>query len=143
SDPNLQNIPIRTEWGRKIRAGFIPSSPDRVLFGADYSQVELRVLAHVTEDPALVEAFRTGVDVHSLTASKVYSVPVEDVTSEMRGVAKMVNFGVIYGMSSQGLSSRLKIPYATAKSFIEEYFKGYAGVRAWLDKTLEDARANG
>lgn len=143
SDPNLQNIPIRTEWGRKIRAGFIPSAPDRVLFGADYSQIELRVLAHVTGDEALVEAFRTGVDVHSLTASKVYSVPVDMVTSEMRGVAKMVNFGVIYGMSAQGLSSRLKIPYATAKSFIEEYFKGYSGVRAWLDKTLEDARATG
>lgn len=143
SDPNLQNIPIRTEWGRKIRAGFVPSAPDRLLLGADYSQVELRVLAHVTNDPSLVEAYTTGIDVHALTASKVYDVAVDDVTSEMRNVAKMVNFGVIYGMSSQGLSQRLKIPFATAKSFIEEYFKGYAGVREWLDATLASARNNG
>ena len=143
SDPNLQNIPIRTEWGRKIRQGFIPSGPDRVLFAADYSQIELRVLAHITRDPSLVNAYETGIDVHSLTASKVYNVAVEDVTSEMRGVAKTVNFGVIYGMGPQGLSMRLKIPYATAKSFIEEYFKGYAGVRTWLDATLENARTNG
>lgn len=143
SDPNLQNIPIRTEWGRKIRAGFVPSAPDRVLFGADYSQIELRVLAHVTGDSALVEAYRTGTDVHALTASKVYDVPLEMVNDEMRGVAKMVNFGIIYGMSAQGLSSRLKIPFATARTFIEEYFKGYAGVREWLDRTLEEARTNG
>ncbi len=143
SDPNLQNIPIRTEWGRKIRQGFVPSSKDRVLLAADYSQIELRVLAHVTGDPALVEAFTTGTDVHTLTASKVYDLPVEMVTSEMRGVAKMVNFGVIYGMGAQGLSSRLRIPFATARSFIEEYFKGYAGVRQWLDQTLVDARNNG
>lgn len=143
SDPNLQNIPIRTEWGRKIRAGFVPSAPDRVLLGADYSQIELRVLAHVTKDPSLVEAYTTGIDVHALTASKVYDVPVDAVTSEMRNVAKMVNFGVIYGMSAQGLSQRLKIPFATARSFIEEYFKGYAGVREWLDHTLASARNNG
>ncbi len=143
SDPNLQNIPIRTEWGRKIRQGFVPSSKDRVLLAADYSQIELRVLAHVTGDPALVEAFNTGIDVHTLTASKVYDIPVEMVSSEMRGVAKMVNFGVIYGMGAQGLSSRLRIPFATARSFIEEYFKGYAGVRSWLDQTLVDARNNG
>lgn len=143
SDPNLQNIPIRTEWGRKIRAGFVPSAPDRVLLGADYSQIELRVLAHVTNDPSLVEAYTTGIDVHALTASKVYDVPVDAVSSEMRNVAKMVNFGVIYGMSAQGLSQRLKIPFATARSFIEEYFKGYAGVREWLDNTLASARNNG
>lgn len=143
SDPNLQNIPIRTEWGRKIRAGFVPSAPDRVLLGADYSQIELRVLAHVTEDPSLVNAYTTGIDVHALTASKVYDVPVESVSPEMRNVAKMVNFGVIYGMSAMGLSQRLKIPFATARSFIEEYFKGYAGVREWLDATLAAARNNG
>jgi DNA polymerase-1 len=144
SDPNLQNIPIRSEWGRKIRAGFIPSDPEKnVLLSADYSQIELRVLAHVTQDPALVKAYTEEIDIHTLTASKVYGVDTEVVTSEMRAVAKMVNFGVIYGMSANGLSTRLKIPYATAKSFIDEYFRNYAGVRNWLDQTLVVAREIG
>ncbi|MGI8906863.1 MAG: DNA polymerase I [Candidatus Sumerlaeaceae bacterium] len=144
SDPNLQNIPIRTEFGRKIRQGFVPCDREKnVLLSADYSQIELRVLAHVTKDPALVQAYQENLDIHTLTASKVYGIAHEDVTSEMRGVAKMVNFGVIYGMSSQGLSQRLKIPFATAKTFIEEYFRGYAGVRTWLDSTLAQAKVRG
>jgi DNA polymerase-1 len=144
SDPNLQNIPIRTEFGRKIRQGFVPCDREKnVLLAADYSQIELRVLAHVTKDPALVEAYHQNIDIHTLTAAKVHGVSTDDVTSEMRAVAKMVNFGVIYGMSAQGLSQRLKIPFATAKLFIEEYFRGYAGVRAWLDRTLADAKLRG
>lgn len=143
SDPNLQNIPVRTELGRRIRAGFRPSRPDHVLLAADYSQIELRVLAHVTGDPALLEAFRTDVDVHTLTASRVFGVEPADVTSEMRGKAKVVNFGIIYGISAHGLGSRLRIPPGEAKRFIDEYFAAYAGVREWIGRTLEGARASG
>lgn len=143
SDPNLQNIPIRTEAGRRIREGFIPSAPENVLFAADYSQIELRVLAHVTKDESLVNAYRNNIDVHTLTASKVFGCAQEDVTYEMRDKSKMINFGIIYGMSAQGLSQRLKIPYATAKEFIIEYFKAYTGVERWTKEILQSARENG
>ncbi len=143
SDPNLQNIPVRTAEGRKIRSGFVPSAPDRVLLAADYSQIELRVLAHVTKDPSLVMAYQTGIDVHRLTASKVFQVTPEEVTSEQRDGAKTINFGIIYGMGPQGLANRLKISMAEARTFIDEYFRGYAGVRQWLDGTLEFARRHG
>jgi DNA polymerase-1 len=143
SDPNLQNIPIRTEVGRRIRQGFIPSKPGNILLSADYSQIELRVLAHVSEDPALVYAYNNGIDVHTLTASKVFGVAEDQVTSEMRDKSKTINFGIIYGMSAQGLSTRLKIPYATAKEFIAEYFRAYKGVEDWTRATLAFARENG
>lgn len=144
TDPNLQNIPVRTELGRGIRGGFIPSDPvNNVLLSADYSQIELRVLAHVSKDPGLVKAFAEDVDIHTLTASKVFGMSPEMVTDEMRDQSKAINFGIIYGMSAHGLSQRLKIPMASARTFIEEYFKAYAGVRAWLDATLEQARTQG
>lgn len=143
SDPNLQNIPVRTAEGRKIRSGFIPCEPGRLLLSADYSQIELRVLAHVTHDPSLVQAYRENIDVHRLTASKIFKVTPEEVSPEQRDVGKTINFGVIYGMSAPGLASRLKIPMAEARTFIEEYFAAYAGVRAWLDSTLEFARTHG
>ena len=143
SDPNLQNIPVRTEAGRRIREGFIPLEPGHLLLSADYSQIELRVLAHVSGDPALVEAFNTGRDVHALTASKVFGVPPAEVPSELRDHAKIINFGIIYGMGANGLASRLKIPLPEARRFIEEYFTAYAGVKAWIDRTLDEARKTG
>ena len=143
TDPNLQNIPVRTELGRRIREGFRPARPDHVLLSADYSQIELRVLAHVTGDPALVEAFRREEDVHTLTASKVFGVPLNEVTSEQRDKAKVVNFGIIYGISAHGLSTRLKMPMEDARRFIDEYFAAYAGVKNWIGATLESAREMG
>jgi DNA polymerase-1 len=143
SDPNLQNIPVRTPWGRRIRAGFVPRDEHWRLVSADYSQVELRVLAHVSEDPALVRAYTQGLDVHRMTAASVFGVPESSVTSEQRDMAKTINFGIIYGMGANGLSQRLKIPQAEAKRFIEGYFSLYSGVKAWLDRTLSDARRQG
>lgn len=143
SEPNLQNIPIRTTEGKKIRSGFIPCGPGRVLLSADYSQIELRVLAHVTKDPSLVKAYRENIDVHRMTASKIFKVPPEQVTSQQRDMGKTINFGVIYGMSAPGLSAKLKIPMGEARIFIDEYFRAYAGVRTWLDGTLEFARECG
>jgi DNA polymerase-1 len=143
SDPNLQNIPIRTAWGKRIREGFVPRDPKWRLVAADYSQVELRVLAHISGDPALVTAYRDGLDVHRMTAATIFGVEEEDVTPEQRDMAKTVNFGIIYGMSANGLSQRLKISMAEAKSFIDGYFRLYSGVKAWLNTTLEDARRLG
>jgi DNA polymerase-1 len=143
SDPNLQNIPVRTAWGRRIRAGFVAREPGWRLVSADYSQVELRVLAHVSGDPALVRAYREGLDVHRMTAASVFGVAEQDVTDEMRDMAKTINFGIIYGMSANGLSQRLKLSMADAKRFIEGYFSLYSGVRKWLDETLGEARRNG
>ena len=142
SDPNLQNIPIRTEAGRRIRDGFV--APDGwVLLSADYSQVELRVLASICADPGLVEAFASGVDVHRHTAAAVFGVPLESVTSEMRARSKAVNFGVIYGQGPRGLAEALRIPLKEAKSFIESYFARYAAVKTFKDETLEQARRDG
>lgn len=143
SDPNLQNIPVRTALGREIRRGFIPSGSGNVLLSADYSQIELRVLAHVSHDPALVHAYRNNEDVHTLTASKIFGCAESDVTPEMRDKAKVVNFGIIYGMSAQGLSTRLKIPFPMAKQFIADYFAAYTGVRDWIQQTLQQARDQG
>ncbi|PKO15358.1 DNA polymerase I [candidate division BRC1 bacterium HGW-BRC1-1] len=143
TDPNLQNIPVRTELGRRIREGFHPARPDNFLLSADYSQIELRVLAHVTGDPALVEAFRLEEDVHTLTASKVFGVALDAVTSEQRDKAKVVNFGIIYGISAHGLSTRLKMSMEDARRFIDEYFAAYSGVKSWVATTLESAREKG
>ena len=139
ASPNLQNIPIRTELGRGIRAAFI-AEPGHVLLTADYSQIELRLLAHFSHDPLLVEAFRRGDDIHTLTASQVFGVPPLMVTPDHRRQAKVVNFGIVYGLSAFGLSQNLGIETAEAKQFIANYFEKYKGVRAFIDKTLEEAR---
>jgi DNA polymerase-1 len=139
ANPNLQNIPIRTELGRGIRAAFI-AEPGHVLLTADYSQIELRLLAHFSRDPLLVEAFRRGDDIHTLTASQVFGVPPLMVTPDHRRQAKVVNFGIVYGLSAFGLSQNLGIEPAEAKLFIANYFEKYKGVRTFIDKTLEQAR---
>jgi len=141
--PNLQNIPIRTEQGRAIRGAFVARDKDHLLLSADYSQIELRVMASLSGDPAMSEAFREGLDIHTATAAKVYDVDLDDVDSEMRRTAKMVNFGIIYGISAFGLSQRLGIPRGEASEIIEEYLKQYAGVKAFMDKTIEKARELG
>ena len=138
-NPNLQNIPIRTELGREIRAAFI-ADPGCVLLAADYSQIELRLLAHFSEDPLLVEAFRRGDDIHTLTASQVFGVPPLMVDAEHRRRAKVVNFGIVYGLSPFGLSQTLGIDTKEAKRFIDAYFEKYAGVRRYIDRTLDLAR---
>jgi DNA polymerase-1 len=139
ANPNLQNIPIRTELGRGIRAAFI-AEPGHVLLTADYSQIELRLLAHFSRDPLLVEAYRRGDDIHTLTASQVFGVPPLMVTADHRRQAKVVNFGIVYGLSAFGLSQQLGIEPGEAKQFIAAYFERYSGVRAFIDRTLEEAR---
>jgi len=138
-NPNLQNIPIRTELGREIRAAFI-AEPGHVLLKADYSQIELRLLAHFSGDSLLVEAYRTGEDIHTLTASQVFGVPPLMVNAEHRRRAKAVNFGIVYGLSAFGLSQQLGIDTKEAKRFIEAYFEKYSGVRAFIDRTQDQAR---
>ena len=142
ANPNLQNIPIRTELGREIRAAFT-AEPGHVLLAADYSQIELRLLAHFSKDPLLVEAYRRGDDIHTLTASQVFGVPPLMVTPDHRRQAKVVNFGIVYGLSAFGLSQTLGIEPAEAKQFINAYFERYIGVRAFIDRTLEEARREG
>ena len=142
ANPNLQNIPIRTELGREIRAAFTAES-GHVLLAADYSQIELRLLAHFSKDPLLVEAYRRGDDIHTLTASQVFGVPPLMVTPDHRRQAKVVNFGIVYGLSAFGLSQNLGIEPAEAKQFINAYFERYRGVRAFIDRTLDEARREG
>jgi len=139
ANPNLQNIPIRTELGREIRAAFTVE-PGHVLLAADYSQIELRLLAHFSKDPLLVEAYRRGDDIHTLTASQVFGVPPLMVTEDHRRQAKVVNFGIVYGLSPFGLSQTLGIEPREAKQFIDAYFEKYKGVRAFIDSTLDEAR---
>ncbi|HEX3354429.1 MAG TPA: DNA polymerase I [Terriglobales bacterium] len=139
ANPNLQNIPIRTELGREIRAAFTVE-PGHLLLAADYSQIELRLLAHFSKDPLLVEAFRRGDDIHTLTASQVFGVPPLMVTTNHRRQAKVVNFGIVYGLSAFGLSQNLGIEPSEAKQFINAYFEKYKGVRAFIDQTLEETR---
>ena len=142
SDPNLQNIPIRRELGKDIRRGFIPRSGWK-LMAADYSQIELRLLAHLSGDPAFVDAFTAGGDIHRQTASIIFGVPLDAVTGEMRARAKTINFATIYGQGAHALSRQLKIEHTEAKDFIETYFSRFAGVRAFLDDTVATARAKG
>jgi DNA polymerase-1 len=142
SDPNLQNIPIRTELGRKIRSAFIPR-PGNVLLDADYSQIELRIMAHLSGDESLLEAFRAGADIHTSTAARIGGVAEEKVDTEMRGRAKTINFGVMYGMGARGLARQLGITVEEAKSFIEEYFERYPGVRDYIECSKEDVRSKG
>jgi DNA polymerase-1 len=142
NDPNLQNIPIRTEEGGRIRRAFI-AAPGHVLVSADYSQIELRLLAHVADVPALSEAFATGQDIHSRTASEVFGVPMAEMTSLVRRRAKAINFGIIYGISAFGLARQLQIEAGEAKLYIDAYFKRYPGIRAFMEHTREEARIHG
>lgn len=143
SGPNLQNIPIKTEEGRKIRKAFVPGSKKNILVSADYSQIELRILAHLSEDKHLIKAFEEGRDIHSFTASLIFNVKEPDVTAEMRNAAKTVNFGIVYGMSPYGLSQGLEIEVDKAKDFIDSYFERYPGVKSYLEAEIERARRNG
>lgn len=142
-DPNLQNIPIRLEEGRQLRKAFTPSREENLLLAADYSQIELRIMAHLSRDPNLVDAFRKAQDVHTRTAAEVFGVPPEEVTPSMRSRAKAINFGIIYGMSDYGLSQDLGIPRGEARSYIEEYFRRYTGVADYVKRCVEEARRRG
>ena len=143
SNPNLQNIPIRTEQGREIRRAFVPQEQGWVIMSADYSQIELRIMAHLSGDEHLLEAFRSGVDVHAATAAKIFGIPVAEVTSDQRRIAKTANFGIMYGISAFGLSQNLGCPRSEAKRLIEDYFASFPSIRAWIDGTLDGARRNG
>ena len=142
SDPNLQNIPVRSEAGRKIRKAFVPRD-GFTLLACDYSQIELRVMAALSNDATMIEAFRNHTDIHTITAAKVFVIEPDDVTSDMRRTAKMVNFGIIYGISAFGLSQRLAIPRAEAAAIIEAYFREYPSIREFMDRTIAEARENG
>ena len=145
SDPNLQNIPVRDEQGREIRKAFTANDPDAgdLFVSADYSQVELRLMAHLSGDSSLIEAFRHGADIHAATAAKIFGIPREEVTGEMRRKAKTANFGIIYGISAFGLSARLGIPRGEAKELINGYFSSFPGVKRYIDKTIEQAHKDG
>ncbi|MCA9217358.1 MAG: DNA polymerase I [Planctomycetales bacterium] len=143
NNPNLQTIPVRKERGREIRAAFIPRDKDYLLLAADYSQIELRIMAELSKDPGMMEAFETGTDIHTVTASKVYKVDTEDVTREMRDKAKTVNFGIIYGISAFGLQQRLNIPRKEASDVIKNYFEKYPGVQSYIDETVAFAQEHG
>jgi DNA polymerase-1 len=142
NDPNLQNIPIRTAEGRRVREAFI-APPGHVLMSADYSQIELRIMAHISEDPALLHAFAEGIDVHRATASEVFGVAVPDVSSEQRRYAKVINFGLIYGMGAYGLASNLGIEQKAARDYIDRYFARFAGVKRYMDETRVIAKTKG
>ncbi len=142
NDPNLQNIPVRTPEGRRIREAFI-APPGHVIMSCDYSQIELRIMAHLSDDAALLKAFHDGLDVHRATASEVFGVPVEQVSAEQRRYAKVINFGLIYGMSSFGLARNLGIDNTAARNYIQRYFERYPGVRRYMDDTRQQAKARG
>jgi DNA polymerase I len=142
SNPNLQNIPIRTEIGRRIREAFV-AKPDHLLVSADYSQIELRILAHFSEDPAFLEAFRSGQDIHQRTAAEVFGVPLDGVIGEQRRIAKAINFGLVFGQTDFGLAQVLRIPRAQARAYIESYFARYAGVKAYMERAITNAREAG
>ena len=143
TDPNLQNIPIREERGRELRKAFIPGDDDHLLLSADYSQIELRLMAHTSGDANMLEAFRNDADIHAATAAKIYGIPVSEVTSDMRRKAKTANFGIIYGISVFGLSQRLAIPRSEAQELISGYFDAYPGVRIYMNNSIEKAREQG
>lgn len=143
TNPNLQNIPIRDELGREIRKAFTAENDECVFFSADYSQIELRIMAHLSGDKHMIEAFRSGEDIHAATAAKIYGIPVEAVTADMRRKAKTANFGIIYGISVFGLAERLSIPRAESKELIEGYFKSYPDIRRYMDESIEIAKEKG
>jgi DNA polymerase-1 len=142
-DPNLQNIPIRTVRGREIRKAFIPRDENHLILSADYSQIELRIMAAFSKDDSMLDAFNNGLDVHKATAAKVFHVPLEDVTSDMRRKAKTVNFGIIYGVSAFGLAAQLAISRTEAKEIIDQYFVEFPKVKTFMDQSIADARENG
>ena len=142
-NPNLQNIPIRTERGRKVRKAFIPTDENHILLAADYSQIELRLIAELSNDQAMLEAFNQGLDIHAATAAKVFDVPLEKVTREMRSNAKTVNFGIIYGVSAFGLSQQTDLSRTESKEVIESYFNTYPGIKTYMDENINQARENG
>ena len=142
TEPNLQNIPIRTEEGRKIRRAFV-AEPGHVLLSADYSQIELRLAAHMADVPTLKEAFRAGADIHALTASEVFGVPMAEMTAETRRRAKAINFGILYGMSAFGLASRIQVPQAEAAEFIKAYFARFPGIKAYMERAKQECRERG
>lgn len=143
SNPNLQNIPVRTERGKEIRKAFVPGTPGGVIVSADYSQIELRIMAHLSQDRHLVNAFRNGVDVHAATAEKIFGVPHGEVTAEQRRVAKTANFGIMYGISSFGLAQRLGISRSEAKKIIDDYFAAFPSIKSFINDTVASARENG
>ncbi len=143
NNPNLQNIPIRTERGKEVRKAFVARNANYILVSADYSQIELRIIAEFSKDESMLNAFRHGIDIHTSTASKVYNVPLDQVSSEMRRNAKMVNFGIIYGISAFGLSQRLNIPRKEAATIIENYFREFPTIKSYMDGSIESARKNG
>jgi DNA polymerase-1 len=142
NDPNLQNIPIRNAEGRRIREAFI-AGPDSMIVSADYSQIELRIMAHLSEDVNMLRAFAEGVDIHRATAAEIFGVPADEVSSEQRRYAKVINFGLIYGMSAFGLASNLGIERGAAQSYIEKYFQRFSGVKQFMDQTRLQAKAHG
>jgi DNA polymerase-1 len=143
SKPNLQNIPIRTERGKEIRKAFVPSRPDGVIVSADYSQIELRIMAHLSCDAHLITAFREGKDVHAITAAKIFGITPEEVTADQRRIAKTANFGIMYGISSFGLAQRLKLGRGEAKKIIEDYFLNFPAISSYIEDTVAAARETG
>lgn len=143
TDPNLQNIPIRTDLGKEIRKAFVPKDENYIIMSADYSQIELRIMAFMCQDEKMINSFKIGQDIHSSTASILYNIPIENVDSDMRRVAKTVNFGIMYGLGSFGLSQRLRIPRKEAKEIIDNYFDKYPGIKKYMDKTIEETRKKG
>ena len=142
TDPNLQNIPIRTEEGRRIREAFV-AEEGKTLVALDYSQIELRILAHIAKIPALKQAFDDGLDIHAMTASEMFDVPLDEMTPDVRRRAKAINFGVIYGISGFGLARNLRIPRAEAQGFIDRYFERFPGIRTYMDDTKAFAKEHG
>jgi DNA polymerase-1 len=142
NNPNLQNIPVRDERGRELRKAFVPEK-DHIFLSADYSQIELRLMAHLSQDAGMIADFLSGNDIHAATASKIFGVDIKDVTREMRGRAKTANFGIIYGISSYGLSERLTIGRKEAKELIDGYFNSYPGVKTYMDESIRKARDKG
>ena len=143
TDPNLQNIPIRTEEGRRIRRAFVVGEGYETLLTADYSQIEMRIMAHLSGDEALIEAFRSGADFHAVTAASVFAVPLAEVTADQRRKIKAMNYGLAYGLSAFGLSQQLAIPTDEARALMEEYFSRFGGVREYLKAVVEQARRDG
>jgi DNA polymerase-1 len=141
-DPNLQNIPVRTEAGRRIRRAFI-APKGRVLVSADYSQIDLRVLAHESGDETLMDSFKNGEDIHRRTAAEIFHIPADEVTTDQRRAAKTINFGIVYGQTAFGLANQLGIPQADASTYIKKYLQRYPGVSEWVERNLEKAKADG
>ena len=140
---SLQNIPIRTERGKEIRKAFVPSTPDGLILSADYSQIELRIMAHLSCDQHLIGAFKEGIDIHAATAAKIFGIPHEEVTQDMRRIAKTANFGIMYGISAFGLAQRLRISRKDAQKIIDDYFAGFPSILSFIEDTKAAARETG